>query len=302
MENSKEMTGLSFIDFVEYFKMYEYYFINHSNATNLIKKLRKTNNDFLKFLEKQEIKLKGFTLESFLILPIQRIPRYELLFKELIKLTLDNNEDKKNIIKCYNAINEVNKIINTKMFKYEQREQVSLIEKLLISNNNSNNNDKKLQTKFLSLVTLSRIFLKKGFLTKVARKKDIKYLFIFFNDLLIYCTELKNSKLILHHRININKFFRCNRLFFIDDDIKDNKDNNKDKNKYHGSNIYFEIHSITKSFLAYADTEKEREEWMDSIEDCIDIINEQIAKRELMNNKNNKNIKTKYINCKYCNK
>ena len=53
------------------------------------------------------------------------------------------------------------------------------------------------------LVAPARIFIKEGYMKKVSRKKDIKYLFILFSDILLYCSELKKS-LKLHQRLSLD--------------------------------------------------------------------------------------------------
>lgn len=46
-------------------------------------------------------------LEGFMIMPIQRIPRYELLLKELLKLTLEEHIDRPNIEKALTMVKEI---------------------------------------------------------------------------------------------------------------------------------------------------------------------------------------------------
>eukprot|EP01083_Nonionella_stella_P160513 524873_1 len=247
MEVSKGQIGSAMIDFIPYLKMYQQFINNHESATRLIKQLRKDkNSDFCKYLAAKEKEQNGFTLESYLILPIQRMPRYELCLQEIIKWTGENHGDMKNLNECYESISRVNKQINIRMKEYETRQRVYEIEERIINLNN------------YRLVQPSRMFLKQGYLTKVARKKDTRYLFILFNDLLIYCSASKtimhSDKLILHQAIDItDAYFRIEKA---------------DK---HNHNT-FEIHSIEKSFLCYAGDNKEREEWIDAIQKCMDEI------------------------------
>jgi len=52
----------------------------------------KQRKSFTKFLQQKEVSVGG-GLPSFLIMPIQRLPRYELLLKELLKNTVETNQD-----------------------------------------------------------------------------------------------------------------------------------------------------------------------------------------------------------------
>merc|ERR1712087_780667 len=118
----------------------------------------------------------------------------------------------------------------------------------------------------VDLVTPSRIFIKEGVFTKVSQKKDIKYIFILFNDLLIYCSERPDHKLILHRKINIaDEFFRIESAIILDDEEEKSGGGKKKGNRRSNT---FEIHSIEKSFLCYADSAEKREEWIDAIETC----------------------------------
>eukprot|EP01088_Endostelium_zonatum_P000680 TRINITY_DN10921_c0_g1_i1.p1 TRINITY_DN10921_c0_g1~~TRINITY_DN10921_c0_g1_i1.p1 ORF type:complete len:717 (+),score=184.34 TRINITY_DN10921_c0_g1_i1:604-2754(+) len=63
----------------------------------------------------------GGTIRSYLIMPVQRIPRYELFFKELIKHTPESHPDKAGITDCYTKICEVNKIIDKSIAEAKNR-------------------------------------------------------------------------------------------------------------------------------------------------------------------------------------
>jgi len=77
---------------------------------------------------------------------------------------------------------------------------------------------------------------------------SIRYLFVLFSDLLIYCSETA-GKLILHQQIILDKYFNVVKV-----------DNNK---KY--NNCCFEIHSTVKSFLVYCENENDRDDWLEDI-------------------------------------
>ena len=53
----------------------------------MIEKLKSTNPKFLAFLNECRSALHEMDMESYLIMPVQRVPRYVLLLKELVRST-----------------------------------------------------------------------------------------------------------------------------------------------------------------------------------------------------------------------
>jgi hypothetical protein len=68
--------------------MYTTYCQGFENSATILKSLVDKNKEFRKFHDDiSSNENVGETLDSFLILPIQRIPRYNLLLNELFKVT-----------------------------------------------------------------------------------------------------------------------------------------------------------------------------------------------------------------------
>ena len=109
--------------------MYATYASNHENAAILASKLKERKN-FASFLDvrlfnaffsfqsnlfrkknKQSLRnkkiLRRLQLSDFLIMPVQRLPRYSLLLGQLQKVTPKGHLDYKLISKAINAIDEV---------------------------------------------------------------------------------------------------------------------------------------------------------------------------------------------------
>ena len=72
-----QCVGELFSEYAPFFRFYKIYVKNHDEASQLIKKLLETNSKFKKFVEGVFAKpqSRGLSLESFMIMPIQRIPR-----------------------------------------------------------------------------------------------------------------------------------------------------------------------------------------------------------------------------------
>ena len=81
-DNESTKIGPIFSDFVPFFKMYQNYCNNHENATKLLDTY-KANKAVQDFFDAQMLdpKAKAQNLQSLMIKPIQRVPRYELCLK-----------------------------------------------------------------------------------------------------------------------------------------------------------------------------------------------------------------------------
>ena len=69
--------------------MYAIYCSNHENAGNIYENVIATNLQFSEWISQQKLQnpqVKGAGLESYLIKPVQRLCRYPLLLKELLKV------------------------------------------------------------------------------------------------------------------------------------------------------------------------------------------------------------------------
>jgi hypothetical protein len=102
-EGSKGI-GNVFFTMAAYLKCYSPFIYNLKNSQQLINDLNTRNNKFSKFIAEAAKDPRcrgninkctiymyiGYNINTYLVLPVQRIPRYELLLKELIKYTPPN--------------------------------------------------------------------------------------------------------------------------------------------------------------------------------------------------------------------
>lgn len=104
---------------------------------------------FIKCAELQG-RCKGLTLPSFLILPVQRMPRYGLLIKEAIKMCSDETAIKL-LTQIYQLTNSVTKRIDSKIEEQERRNKLIDVQSML----------------GIELLAPAREFIRDGFLTKI---------------------------------------------------------------------------------------------------------------------------------------
>jgi len=191
-----------------------------------------------------------------LILPIQRMPRYKLLLQEIIKYTNPTHPDWEQLNNAFQKISEVNDAINDKIKLFESRMEVQAVEN-------------RFGGKVNDLVIPSRRYIHQGKLCKIDREEHIYFVFILFNDCILYAAESKNS----------NNLTLGNILHF---------DNNFSVKKTSGfiktiSNLkhLFELHSTKESFFLYAQNKQEMEDWLEIIDEAYhDHIQSGTIKKE----------------------
>ncbi|KAJ5072920.1 faciogenital dysplasia protein [Anaeramoeba ignava] len=117
--------GDIFLNFIPYLKIYSEYVNNYPKSIDILKKARKKNK-FSKFIKKVEElpQLNRLELESLLIAPIQRLPRYVLFIEEIVKNTSKNHPDFKYFQQALVKIKEVADQVNIKKREQENLEQL----------------------------------------------------------------------------------------------------------------------------------------------------------------------------------
>jgi Leucine-rich repeat (LRR) protein len=91
--------GDVFIKFGPFFKIYSRYMSKYEKSIDNVMQCQAKNLDFSKWLKSNQKKSQssGLSLKSLLIMPVQRIPRYQLLLSSLIKNTEKDHPDYKNL-------------------------------------------------------------------------------------------------------------------------------------------------------------------------------------------------------------
>jgi len=237
------LLGPLFIKYAPFFKMYITYCNSHQKAVNELRKLLKKKSLFKDFVEsaRKYPRTKGLDIESFLIMPIQRIPRYTLLLKELLKHTPTSHLDHKHLLSAFENMTQLTAKINDEIRIQESRDRVLQIQALFTG-------------KQPDLVAPNRRFIMEGELTKVCRKEDKAFRFFLFNDLLIYGHPNGYDQYVLHHQIPIDALFQV-----VDVD-------------HMGDRHPFQIRSSTKSFMVYTRDPVLKQKWIDAMSVCVEEI------------------------------
>lgn len=85
------------------------------------------NRRFSKFLEqtKQDPVCRSMELEYFLIMPVQRPPRYLLLLKELLAATPPAHPDARHLKEAISKMEEINNFLNSEKKEFELRSKMT---------------------------------------------------------------------------------------------------------------------------------------------------------------------------------
>lgn len=170
--NDSSKVGETFVKYGHFLKMYNEYSSDYQASLNHYNKLVKDNQHFnlelKKCKEMSKIKL-GF--EDLIIMPVQRVPRYNLLLTDLIKHTPDTSTDYNKLVEAQDIISQVGNYINESIRKSD--------------------NSKRLQVlyakgaNFDKLIDPQRFLIRDGVIKVEEKgKKETKHIFL-FNDILV---------------------------------------------------------------------------------------------------------------------
>ncbi|KAI9355339.1 Dbl homology domain-containing protein [Zopfochytrium polystomum] len=124
--------GDIFLVVAQYFKMYTIYCGNQPEAMSYLKRERsnKRLSSFLQFCLLKPV-CRGLDLGAFLLKPVQRICKYPLLLRELLKHTLEDHVDRKNLEAAFELTNNIVSIVNERRrFVENQHALLSAMSKL----------------------------------------------------------------------------------------------------------------------------------------------------------------------------
>lgn len=175
------------LNFVPYLKLYTDYVNNHPQATQLLFEMTANNKKFatlIKSIEAQpECEVQD--LSSFLIKPIQRLPRYELLLRDMVKYSTDQQEHLK-LSKLFETVKKINAYINESKRRRDNSSKVFEIQSNLIQGT----------TKF-TLYEQQRMYVREDTLQvrKVKKGNKLKKHHVFlFSDILLDTVRTKEGK------------------------------------------------------------------------------------------------------------
>nr|CAG4717260.1 unnamed protein product [Naegleria fowleri] len=242
-----------FLTIAPFFKTYSRYCNNFDKANEVLKECKK-REDFKEVVVKmdKDSRTSKLGLQSYLILPIQRIPRYRLLLQDLIKHSGPDHPDYKGLKNALDKICEVADHLNNTM---------KIIE--------ATNDIIKIQSQFygdINLVEPHRRFLKEGALQEIISSDFTKtrdtYIHL-FNDIVLF--SQKGGKFTLKVQFPLNDLVIFNYVN-QDDQIDD---------------LIFKVQSPSKAIILKAASKSDKDNWAITLHNLI---------KECKNSKRNKTL------------
>jgi hypothetical protein len=186
-------------------KIYPEYINSYDESISLLTELIETKRGFAAFLEKQSCspECEGLSIEGFLIKPVQRIPRYKLLLRDLLKLTPPNHIDFENIRIAYEKIDFVAGFVNeqkraaenqkivlnlTSSMSHETKESILKPNRRLVKHGNLKIVNQLLENEFTKSSTINTTNTTSGL------KINGEYHCYLFTDMFLLTKESPNSK------------------------------------------------------------------------------------------------------------
>ena len=238
--------GKLFCRYAPLFTIYDEYSKSFEFANKTLEDYKKSSGAYRKFMKEAAESCGGVTLQSLLILPIQRVPRYLMLLKEVLKRTPEEYADHADVERAMHTIQGVATHINEKV-----REREAVVEV------------RELERQWSGIDLLSehagRRVVKKGELHKRSRKRDIPYHFVLFNDALMYGSKELTGDIKLHRMIPLDQ---C--------DAREIQESGDAPSTASAADAVrqFDIVSSAKSFRAIAPSAAERDSWLKAISEA----------------------------------
>ncbi|KAF8927229.1 hypothetical protein BGZ58_010547 [Dissophora ornata] len=133
----EDRIGRVFAEHVPYMKMYSFYINNYDNALRVLQtqltqaKHKKKMKEFLRRCAKHPNHTQ-LALQGYLLLPVQRIPRYKLLLQDLLENTWADHVDHQDIAMALEKISSRADEMNERKRQYENHEKVLLVQNRII--------------------------------------------------------------------------------------------------------------------------------------------------------------------------
>lgn len=171
--------GKIFLELAPYLKSYTQYVNSYEGVFRTLEELRAKSPALDKFITKAEESpdAENQKLLSFLIKPVQRIPRYNMLLNELRKHTPPDDPDFPTLSSALEKIRHVADHVNQRLREDSSNNRCIEIDKIMHG-----------LPPGIEIVHPSRKFVHEGRLLQI-RRRSVRELYIFlFNDMILFCT------------------------------------------------------------------------------------------------------------------
>ncbi|RZF48023.1 hypothetical protein LSTR_LSTR002089 [Laodelphax striatellus] len=174
----------AFIELAPFFKLYTNYTNDYKRTIFAIQEVRRQNQRIDDCVSRQESRPEvANRINSLLIVPVQRVPRYRLLLRELAEHTVMESNERKSVEHALRRIEEVTEFINSQVNQQDNVQRLMQIQMSLAGGKPS-------------IILPGRTLVKEGVLMKVADNEDKgkPRHFVLMSDALM-CCKLKSGSL-----------------------------------------------------------------------------------------------------------
>ncbi|KAG7210374.1 hypothetical protein KM043_011908 [Ampulex compressa] len=177
-----------------FFKLYSVYAYDYEQVMSLLQSTQEQDPAFRNFIKNQETRPEvGQKMQSLLITPIQRVPRYKLLLKEVLQHTESKHREYSLLQACLVEIEKAAKHINSLVAQNEETQKLLRLQRCIVNP--------------INLVKPGRKLIKQGALMRVSRRGNSAYrrYFILLSDTLLYCKGDPENSLTVCCVLPLNK-------------------------------------------------------------------------------------------------
>ncbi len=196
---SKRNVGEAFLQLVPFFKMYKDYCANQDLASGRLEALRKSKAVVSALDKAQQKAGSGMPIESYLIMPMQRICRYPLVLGEIYKSTPDAWPDKARLKSAIEAVSATTKEVNEVKRATESQQRILDIQTELMRFNKDIGGN---------LLAAGRRLICDDEPVKRAsvfgEDLDEDVVLFLLTDVMLVCTRDKKKRLLLLHRVALS--------------------------------------------------------------------------------------------------
>lgn len=223
-ESGADAVGKVFLKFLSFLKIYSDYASDYQTALNNYNRLMRESPTLAAKLEERKTNSPSkLRFEDYIIMPVQRVPRYLLLLGELIKHTPNTHDDYQALVTSERAISEIVTSINEAVRKSNGARRLRDLEEKGV-------NVDRLITPTRFLVREGAVKVTEGARGKIAlldgkkpmtdsiskkdKKKEAKHFFL-FNDILVH---VKDSQMIKGVDLSLPEYVWPLNLVWIEED------------------------------------------------------------------------------------
>lgn len=193
-----QLLGDVFLTMVVFLKTYTQYINDFDTSRATLKRMQEENEAFTKLLQEldSDPKTGRQILKDFLIMPVQRIPRYTMLLRDLWSATWPSHPDYNNLMTAYSKMEEITQFVEDGKEKNHNISKIAEIQSKLMGKKSEN----------LHLVKPGRILLREGELVEIIKGDQLKSRYVHvFTDFILITKPRKGGKLEIRHAAPLYK-------------------------------------------------------------------------------------------------